>query len=659
MTSVAELDARVMRAAALLDSAPEQAALEAQAVLELHPEHPAATLLLGAARRGSGQLGEAASTFGSLAARQPDSAVAHLELARTLRAQGRPQEARRALLRALELEPDLARAWRELSSVQAELGELAECDRSYARYARLVDEDAPLAEAAAALAQGRLGFADALLGRRLAQSPGDVAALRLQAEVAAAAEEFPRAEQLLGESLRLAPGYARARFELARVLFEQQKAAAVLPLLERLIALEPDSLRYRALQASAYGMLGHSEQAVEILAALVQASPQAEWLWVNYGHVLRGAGRTAEAIAAYRGGIAARASFGEAWFSLANLKTFRFSAEDLALIRGELARGELAAADRVHLEFTLGKALEDQRDFAQAFTHYAAANALQRRSLQYDADSMSALLRRIQRLFTAEFLAARTDWGDPTPDPIFVLGMPRAGSTLLEQILASHSQVEATRELFEVRGIALELGLREGPAQVSHYPESVARLTRHQVAALGARYLELTRANRQTGRPRFVDKMPFNFAHTALIHLMLPNARIIDARRAPMACCFANFKQHYQRGASFSYEQTELGRYYRDYAALMAHFDRVLPGRVLRVDYERLVADLEGEVRRILEYCDLPFEAQCLRFHETQRAVLTPSSEQVRRPVYKEAVDVWRSFEPWLGPLKAALGDLA
>ncbi|MGH7747898.1 MAG: sulfotransferase family protein, partial [Candidatus Dormibacteria bacterium] len=351
-------------------------------------------------------------------------------------------------------------------------------------------------------------------------------------------------------------------------------------------------------------------------------------------------------------------AFGEAWFSLANLKTLRFSGGDVAAMQTQLAREDLKDYARLQFEFALGKAREDRAEFGAAFAHYARGNALRRAAVRYDRDSTTALVQRTQTLFSREFFAARADSGCPAPDPIFIVGLPRAGSTLVEQILASHSQVEGTRELPDVLGFALELGVRVRSGASPIYPQSVARLTHAQLTALGERYLAQTRPHRLLGRPRFIDKMPSNFLHLGLVQLMLPNARIIDARRAPLACCFSNFKQHFQTGLWFSYDLVDLGRYYRDYVSLMAHFDTVLPGRVHRVQYEQLVADLEGEVRRLLAYCGLPFEEQCLRFYETRRVVQTASSEQVRQPLNTDGIDQWRNFEPWLGPLREALGDL-
>ena len=655
----AAIDLRLMRVAALLDSDPPAAAREAAEILKAHPGHPAATLLLGTAQRSCGDPQAAAAVFAHLAAAQPDSALIQLELGRTLAAQGREADALTALTRAVELEPDLAEAWRELSATYAARGDTAACDIAYARFNRLALPSQHLAEAGVALANNRLGAAESLLRRQLTHSPQDVAAMRMLAQVAAEREDYAQAERLLQECLKLAPGYSQARFDLARILHSQQKAAPILPLLERLLALEPDSLRYRTLQAAAYNLLGQNERSTQILSGLLAEFPGNELVWLYYGHALRTAGHLDQAIQAYRKSTDLKPGCGEAWFSLANLKTFRFSVGELAAMQAQVARENLQDNDRLQFEFALGKALEDVGEFAASFAHYARGNALRRAAVVYDPDSITRLVQRTQTLYTQEFFAARAGFGSSAPDPIFIVGLPRAGSTLIEQILASHTQVEGTRELPDVLGFALELGALERAGVPPAYPQSVARLTQAQLTSLGERYLAQTRPHRLLGRPRFIDKMPNNFFHLGLIHLMLPNARIIDARRSPLACCFSNFKQHFQTGLWFSYSLEDIGRYYRDYVRLVAHFDAVLPGRIHRVGYEDLVADLEGEVRRLLEYCGLPFEEQCLRFHETRRVVQTASSEQVRRPLYAEGIDQWRNFEPWLGPLKDVLGELA
>jgi tetratricopeptide (TPR) repeat protein len=655
---MSEVDFRLIHAASLLDSDPGQAAREAAQLVRAHGENPAALLLLAAAHRACGDAQTAAAQLSELAAARPDSAVIHLELGRALRAAGRAVEAGVALKRAVQLAPDLAQGWRELSLLRAACGDAAGCDAAYARFEKLSPEDTRLSEAAAALASERLDAAEALLKRALANSPEDVAALRMLAAVATAREEYREAVRLLEECLRLAPGSSRARLDLVRVLHQQAKAEPMLPLLERLLALEPDSADYRTLQAIAYNLLGRTEPATRILETLLAEFPHSELVWLNYGHTLRAAGRQREAIDAYRKCLEIKPEFGHGWLGLADLKTYQFTDSDVETMQRQLAREGLRNDDRVQVEFALGKALEDAGDFAGSFAHYARGNELHRAVIRYDPDGMTRFVERARALFTPDFFAARAGWGSSSRAPIFIIGLPRAGSTLIEQILASHSQVEGSGELPDVIGLALELGDGAERAKPATYPGSLERLPREQLAALGERYLAQTRAHRLLGRPHFVDKMGSNLLHVGLIHLMLPNARIIDARRSALGCCFANFKQHFHRGIWFAHSLEDLGRYYRDYVDLMAHFDSVLPGRIHRVHYEQLVADLEGEVRKLLEYCGLPFEEQCLRFHETRRAVQTVSSEQVRRPLYTDSLEQWRNFEPWLKPLKEALGDL-
>jgi tetratricopeptide (TPR) repeat protein len=659
LNPTSDLDLRLIRVASLLEREPDAAAREAAQILRAHPGHPSALLLLGSAHRRTGDAAAAVADFTTLVAAQPGSPVIRLELGRALQASGRDGEARVALEEAVRLAPDLAEGWRELSLLHATHGEATACDAAWARFEKLAPQEGRHTEAAAALANERLEAAEALLQRALGPSPQDVVALRLLAQVAVAREDYAQAERLLGECLRLAPGYSRARLDLVQVLHQQLKGEPMLPLLERLLASEPSDQRYRTLQAAAYYLLGRTERATEILEALVSEFPRSEGVWLNYGHALRAAGRYREAIDAYRKCVELQPGSGGAWIALADLKTYRFTPGEIAALQLRLGQEGLLSEERSQMEFALGKALEDVGEFATAFEHYAQANALRRAVVHYDSASVTRFVRRTQSLCTREFFAARAGWGCTSPDPIFIVGLPRAGSTLLEQILASHSQVEGTRELTEVIRFGLDLGDREEPGKPAAYPQSLAGLTRSELTALGERYLAQTRAQRRLGRPRFIDKMGGNFLYIPLIHLMLPNARIIDARRSPLACCVANFKQHFRQGVWFTYSLEDLGCYYRDYVSLMAHFDAVLPGRIHRVGYEDLVGDLEGEVRRLLDYCGLPFEEQCLRFYETQRVVQTVSSEQVRQPLYSDGVEHWRNFEPWLGPLKEALGDLA
>ena len=650
----------LMRIAQLLEREPQAAARAAAAIVRAHPAHPTALLLLARAHRACGDPQAAIAQYEALALAQPGSAAIRLELGRALRAAGRDSEALAAFERAVALAPDLAEGWRELSLLYAARGDALACDTAYARFEALAPEGERLGEAATALASQRYGTAQELLQRALARDPHDVVAMRLLAKATAARQNYREAERLLRECLRLAPGYSRARLELLRILHEQQKGEPMLPLVERLLAAEPRKESYQALQAIAYGLLGDTQRALEVLQRLVEEFPQSDVVWLSYGDTLRTAGRSEEAIAAYRRCAELKPGCGSAWVALANLKTYRFTQQDLDTMQRELAGEQLPDEERSQFEFALGKALEDDRDYAAAFAHYERGNALRRAVVGYQPEVLTRLIERTRALYTRGFFADRAGCGCAAADPIFVVGLPRSGSTLIEQILASHSQVEGTRELTDVTQFAIELGYRgDESEQPSVYPQSVASLTRAQLTALGERYVAQTRAHRLLGRAHFIDKMGGNFLHLGLIHLMLPNARIIDVRRSPLACCVANFKQHFYRGAWFTYSLQDLGRYYRDYVSVMAHFDAVLPGRVYRVNYESLVRDLEGEVRALLEHCGLPFEAQCLRFHETRRAVQTVSSEQVRQPLYTDALEQWRHFEPWLGPLKEALGELA
>jgi hypothetical protein len=361
------------------------------------------------------------------------------------------------------------------------------------------------------------------------------------------------------------------------------------------------------------------------------------------------------AVVSYRAGAAARPTFGDAFWSLANLKTYRFDAAELAQMQAQVASPAATLIDRYHLCFALGKAFEDRADYAESFRYYAQGNALKHSEIRYRPEITERNTRMQKAVCTRELFAARAGAGCPDPAPIFIVGLPRAGSTLLEQILASHSQVEGTMELSDIPRLVAQLQGREMGDTESRYPQVLAELSAEQLRGYGERYIADTRIYRTSGRPFFIDKMPNNFRHIGLIHLILPNAKIIDARREPMACCFSNFKQLFAHGQEFTYSLADIGRYYETYVELMQHWDEVLPGKVLRMQHENVVDDLEGSVRRLLDFCGLPFEAACLEFWKTERHVRTASSEQVRRPIFKEGLDQWRHFEPWLGPLREAL----
>jgi tetratricopeptide (TPR) repeat protein len=659
LTPSASRDLELMRATLLLDSDPSAAAHRASGILADAPGHPEANLLLAAACRKLGDPAAAVAALESLASPHCNTPFMQLELGRAYAAAGRGAEALNAFQRAVALDGGLADGWRELAGLSFAAGETQAGDAAFARYSRLTKDPPELSDAVVALGDGRLELAEALLLRRLELAPNDVAVLRLLADIAIRREDYAEAERRLIRCLEITPGFAAARYDLANLMFTLHRNSEVLPLVERLLATEPRNIDYLSLRAQALRLVGRSDEAIALMQGAVADHPDEERAWLLCGHLLREVGQQSRAIEMYRRALVVRPGSGRAYASLANLKTFRFDGADLEAMQERLERGSLTGIDRTHLEFALGKALEDEGRFEPSFEHYARGNARHRTTITYDPGAMTAIAQRSIAVFTDGFFADRPAWGSGRADPIFIVGLPRSGSTLLEQILASHTQVEGTRELPDIPGLALEVTSRPNPAGGQGYPEPVARLDRAEIDAFAARYLKQTQVHRPPGKLRFVDKMLSNFVHIGLIQLMFPNAAIIDMRRHPFGCGFSCYKQHFARGLGFTYNLSEMGRYYRGYALLMEHYDTVLPKRVHRVYYEQLVADPEGEVRRLLDYCGLPFERGCLHFYENRRVVQTISSEQVRRPIYSESVDQWRHYEPWLGPLKEAVGDLA
>ncbi|MGH8130858.1 MAG: tetratricopeptide repeat-containing sulfotransferase family protein [Steroidobacteraceae bacterium] len=612
------------QAARLLEAQPTLAAEQAREILKVVPDHPPAMFLLATA------------------------------LARS----GRGDEAIAALRRTVELKPDHPEAWRVLADHLFAVGDTADADAAYARHVQCAARNPELTQAAVAMLRNDIPRAEALLKTHLTRAPTDVPAIRMLAEVAMRIGRDEDAKNLLGRALELAPGFMPARYQLAVLLHRRNEPSQALAEVEGLLAADPRNPGYRNLAAVVLSRVGEYVRASRLYAELAQEYPRNAKVWLGHGHVLKTEGRQDESIAAYRHAIACDPAFGEAYWSLANLKTIRFTDAELAAMRAGVGDPKVDEANRVHLHFALGKAHEDAGQYAASFEHYANGNSLHRARNPYDADLNTKRVDRLKAVFTRELFAARAGQGCDAPDPIFIVGMPRAGSTLLEQILGSHSAVEGTTELPEIITMARELrGLAEGE-DIGSYADVLAAMSREALRELGERYLSRTRVHRKTGRPHFIDKMPNNFLHVAMIHLALPNATIIDARRHPMACCFSNFKQHYARGQRFSYDLADMGRFYRDYVMLMAHFDAVLPGRVHRVFYERIVEDTEAEVRRLLDDCGLPFEPECLRFFENARPVRTASSEQVRQPIYRDGMEQWRHYECWLGPLETALGTV-
>lgn len=500
-------------------------------------------------------------------------------------------------------------------------------------------------------------LAQADLKQYLAQHPDDPDALSLLARVAVRLGQPDEAEALLRRCLTQAPDFAAARHNLAHLLNQRLDLPGARAELARLLAADGLNPLFLQMQAQVLEQLGEGPAALALCQQLVQLLPQRPDAWVRLGHALRAVGQQADSVAAYRRAIALRPGCGAAYWSLANLKTVRLTADDLTAMRAALQQAGLADDDRVPLQFALGKALEDQADAAGAFELYRQGNAAMRQRIEYDPRVLSQGVVRNRQVFTPAFLRSREGAGCASTAPIFVLGRPRSGSTLVEQILASHPAIEGTAELPYIGSLASQLagGGSSSTFYDSRYLDTLASLPLPELQALGERYLAQASAHRLTDRPHFIDKKPANAVHVGLIHLILPQARIIDVRRHPMACGFSMFKSYSSKGRL---RLDELGRYYRDYVALMAHFDAVLPGRVLRVHYEDLVREPEAQVRRLLDHLGLPFEPACLRFHETERTLLTPSSEQVRRPINTDAVAHWRQFEPWLAPLADGLGSV-
>ena len=506
-----------------------------------------------------------------------------------------------------------------------------------------------LIDAALAMNANDLPRAEPLLRAHLKEDPFDVAAIRMFAELAGRIGRYKDSENLLRRALDLSPAFTAARANLALVLYRQNRPEEALEQLAQVSQEEPGNTGHANLQAAALGRIGEFEEALGLYQKVLELAPHQPRIWMSFGHMLKTVGRAEEGVAAYRKAIDLMPELGEAWWSLANLKTVKFTDADIAALQAALARGDIVAEDRFHLDFALGKALEDRGTADAAFAHYAKGNALRRESLEYDPEETTRFVDAMIEIATPELFAAAAGLGCDATDPIFVVGMPRAGSTLVEQILSSHSQIEGTSELPDLPVLA-----RRAP----NYPANLVRFTGDELLELGELYLKRTRIQRKSDKPMFIDKLPNNWVHVVLIRLILPSAKIIDPRRHPLGCCFSNFKQHFARGQGFSYDLADMGRYYRDYVRLMAHIDRVQPGAVHRVIYEDMVDHTEREVRALLDYCGVPFEPGCLEFHKTERAVRTASSEQVRQPIFREGTEGWKAFAAHLDPLRAALGNV-
>lgn len=567
-----------------------------------------------------------------------------------------------ALREAVRLNPTLPASWDMLEQLYRMLGDTALAATAAQHLATLRQLPSEVVMANSLFADGDLAPAEDVIRDYLRKDNTNVGALRLLARIRKDRDAPGEAEILLKSVLERAPDYHGARLDYAMVLLQQQKHLQARQEAERLLRHDPDNREYLKQYNAACIGLGDHEPVIDLCERLLADQPQSSAevadlrLW--RANALKITGRQQEAIADYRAALVARQDYGVAWFSLANLKTYRFTDDEIANMRAAESRLAVQDVDRVYLCFALGKALEDRGDYASSWQYYERGNAVRHAASRYRPDVAESCAVRLKQVFTAAFFAARAGWGADDEAPIFILGLPRSGSTLIEQILASHSRVEGTQELTEIGRYAGKLCGSDPDCSLPLYPEALQRLTAGEARALGERFLAETRTYRRLGQPFFIDKMPNNFWHIGLIHLILPRSTIIDVRREPMACCFSNLKQLFgTTNQEFTYGMDDIARHYRTYLDLMRHWDDVLPGRVLRVHYEDVVEDLDGSVRRMLEHCDLPFEPTCLTFHKTRRSVRTPSSEQVRQPIGRDGLAQWRHYAPWLAPLRDTLGD--
>ena len=639
-----------------VDGQHAQALQAAVALLTEAPDHYEVLYLIARSQRYLGQIEAALKTLAHMEQEHPRYSRMHEERGHCYVAMRDAPRAIDALLLAVNINPALPSSWNLLEGLYRMTGDAANAATAASHVATLKRLAPDVVRATSHYSDGELDTAEQIIRAYLLKAGNDVEAMRLLARIGLTRDVLDDAETLLEAVLKIAPDYRAARYDYACVLLERHACQRASEEAETLLAIEPNHLDYRALYARASVGLGEHDRAITLYQRLLQDVPGAADLHLSLAHSLKTQGRQAESIAAYRAAAASRQDFGDAYWSLANLKTYRFSDEEIARMRAAEAAPATQTVDRYHLCFALGKAFEDRGDHAESWRYYSQGNALKRSESRYRAEIIEINTRKQIEVCTPEFFASREGFGVPSSDPIFIVGLPRAGSTLIEQILASHSRVEGTHELGEIPRIVLDLQGRQPDLDNPRYPGVLAELTPEDFRRLGEKYLSDTRIYR-SNKPYFIDKMPNNFRHVGLIHLLLPNAKIIDVRRDPIACCFSNLKQLFATGQEFSYSVEDIARYYRTYLDVMQHWDDVLPGRVLRVQHEDVVDDLESSVRRILDFCGLSFEPSCLEFHKTERSVRTASSEQVRQPIFRDGVDQWRKYEPWLDPLKKALGD--
>ena len=611
--------------------------------------------VLGVALLAQGQNSAGIACLEAATKAAPDFAHVKVDLALAYRAQGMLEPALRLLHEALGKDATLHDAWRSYADLLVNLGDPAAANRAYQKFIDTDPAGGILQQAAQSMGRDERPQAEALFRRVLKQNSNHIGALCGLAAVSLDAG-FPKdAERLLRHALKQSAHMPLIWRGLAQTFLQTGDLAKAEAAVRHSLSIDEGAAASWVLFASVLAHTMRQAEALDAYDRALQLEPNQVRVALSRGHVLKTLGRRAEAEAAYQHCLELQPDFGEAYYSFADLKSYVFSDTEVAAMQGLLADGKTPQKSQVQIHFALGRALEQRKQYSDAFAHYAVGNSAKRRSAPFDAAAFEDKCRRVAATFSAEFFHARLGSGLADAAPIFIVGLPRSGSTLVEQVLASHSQVEGTMELPHVLRYVRELDHRGGASDA--YPESVGELSSEELLGLGQRFIGETRIYR-SGRARFIDKMPNNFSHIGLIHLMLPQATIIDVRRNPMDACFSAFKQHFAQGQSFSYDLEDLGRYYRNYVELMDHWDAVLPGKVCRLAYEDLVRDTEAQVRRLLGFCGLEFETACLKFYETRRSVRTASSEQVRQPMYDSSVGLWRHFEAHLGPLQRSLGDV-
>jgi predicted Zn-dependent protease len=652
------IEAEVLRIRGLLGKNRFADALGAAGTLLTEvPENRDVLYMIAVSQRYLGRIPDALSTLSRLEAVHPEYSRLFQERGHCMVAGGDPGAAIEAYLRAVNLNPALPASWSALHLLFRASGQRADAETAGSHVSILAKLPAAIVAARSMFVDGEVHEAERVVREFLKTHVDHVEAMRLLAQIGMKLDILDDAEFLLESVLVFEPGYHLARHDYANVLLRRHRHAKALDEVQKLLKIDSANRSYRVLHAAVLVGLGDHESALRVFGQLSAETPQTADLHLSIAHSLKTLGRQQEAIDAYRTAATVRSDYGDAYWSLANLKTYRFTDAEISSIRAAEAAAGTSAVDRYHLCFALGKALEDRADYPESFQYYERGNALKKSEISFQIEPIERNSRLQSSVCTREFFAARRGWGSPDRSPIFIVGLPRAGSTLLEQILASHSMVEGTMELADIPRLVHKLQGREDIESKMRYPGVLDDLSAEDCKRFGEKYLADTAVYR-SGKPHFIDKMPNNFRHLGLIRLMLPNAKIIDARREPMACCFSNFKQLFAAGQEFTYSMEDIARYYRTYIELMAHWNAVLPGWILKVQHEEVVEDLEGSVRRILDFCGLDFEPACLEFHRTSRSVRTASSEQVRRPIFKEGLDQWRNFEPWLGPLRAALSPL-